>query len=59
MRGVVPENTHIRVFDRLGRLMLENTGTSTELDLSVYPAGLYLIEVLIDKETHVQRIIKQ
>ena len=59
MQGVVPENTHIRVFDRLGRLMLENTGTSTELDLSGYPAGLYLIEVIIDKEMHVQRVVKQ
>ncbi|MCB9285159.1 MAG: T9SS type A sorting domain-containing protein [Lewinellaceae bacterium] len=57
IRGLGTVIPRIRVYNRLGRMLLEKEGL--DLDLSAYPAGLYLIEVNTGLETSVKRLILQ
>ena len=57
IRGLGNAIPRIRIYNRLGRMLLEKEGL--DLDLSAYPAGLYLIEVNTGLETGVKRLILQ
>ncbi len=54
-------NSKIRLFDSHGRLIHEQEGDgyAVELDLSTYPTGYYIIDLYVNEEHTIWKIIKK
>lgn len=54
-------NSKIRLFDSHGRLIHEQEGDGyvVELDLSTYPTGYYIIDLYVNEEHTIWKIIKK
>ena len=54
----LPENSHVRVIDMTGRVVLNQTNIS-EIDMTGEKPGIYLVQITNEGETHVIRIKKE
>jgi len=55
------DRARISIFDMQGRTLMDfnNAGTSTDIDLSGQPAGMYLLRIFINNKPTTWKIIKQ
>lgn len=55
------DRARISIFDMQGRGLMDfnNAGTSTDIDLSGQPAGIYLMRIFINNKPSTWKIIKQ
>lgn len=57
----VPKKSQLNVYDLTGKLILKRKidSNKTDLDLTIFPEGIYIVEVKTDKESFSKKVIKQ
>jgi len=55
------QKNYFKLYSITGRLLLEKniTNTSTEINISTYPAGTYLLDVFLGDKVSLWKVIKQ
>lgn len=59
INGNVSDTIHLRLFDSQGKLVLSQSHFSNKVDISNLEKGIYIIELRMDNQVMVKRILKE